>query len=317
MSALNRSFSRLHSNITLPATSTLRVQEAVSHLKAFVKADEVMGPALNREPFLQGSYRQDTQVRPETGDEFDVDIVLPINASFVKQNNLAPQQALAILYDRLSLDPFYQRNLERKTRCIRIHYAGAFHVDVTPCMEADGKLFAPDKHRNEWVPTDPEGLLAWLVQQNAESNGHFKRATKYLKIWTRRALSKGHRPPSVALVVFAARHQPMADKRQTNDRYILKTKRDGGDGAFMADLFRIMLECIHGKSGKIQVPHPTNKNEDLARDWVSGDYELFCEQLRHAVRLADKAYNEPDPAKSASIWRDLFGEDFPASEPEE
>lgn len=315
MTAQQKRFDKLHSNITLSGTSTARVQAAVSHLRSFVRADKVLGAGLKRDLFLQGSYAQSTQIRPESGDEFDVDVVLPLRAEFVQKCGGPPQRILDVVLHRLSEDPYYKGRLERKNRCVRIHYEGDFHVDVTPCLDHEGHLAAPAKHENEWTPTDPEGLMAWLEKQNAESNGRFKRATKFLKLWVRRSLPKGHRPPSVALVVFAARHQPAAARRQTDDRYLLKTKRDAGDGAYMADLFQIMLSCVQGKSGKIQVPNPTNEREDLARDWASADYESFCKQLRHAAFISRRAYEEEDDERSTADWQELFGEDFPTNNP--
>lgn len=316
MPGLQKRFNRLHANITLGPTQTTRVQDAVSHLRSFVADDPVLASGLADEPFLQGSYAQDTQIRPHNGEEFDVDVVLPITTDFVRKHGPHPQEILDVLFTQLAEDSFYEGRLERKDRCIRIKYAGEFRVDVTPCKQTEGRLEAPSKKTNSWSATDPKGLMEWLEDKNKESDGHFKRSTKFLKVWVRRTFAKGHRPPSVALVVFAARHQPMEGRRQTDDRYVLKTRRDGGDGAFITDLFTIMLSCVQGKSGRVEVPNPTNKNEDLARDWKPDDYANFCEKLRHAARVSRRAYDESDIDKSTRDWQELFGDDFPASDPE-
>lgn len=314
MAYLTDEFQQFHNGIRLTPTQNERVRSAVRHLRTHISGDDELNAISARSPFLQGSYAQDTQVRPVDDGPLDVDVVFPITTKFVDRCGGNATEVVRFIRERLQADEYYKTRIVAKERCLRIEYEGEFHLDVVPARPAQGlaPLEIPDRDLSHgWRQTNPEGLLEWVTETNTASKGHFTRALKYLKAWRDHNFDPDNRPPSVALLVFAGNHQPYADKRRTTDRYVLETRKSNSDAAFFADLVYIMDDCLKAKSGRPKIENPSLKTEDLGRDWDVDNFSEFATRLRHLSFLARKAISEDDPVKSARTWQECFGDRFP------
>ncbi len=136
MAILNDHFQKFHQNISLDSSRTERIKSAYNALCDFVESDKPLSSAL-REIFLQGSYRNNTAVRPISG-EFDVDVVLAIDAtdhSSWWRSKRSPSDVVRWVASRLRTNPVYGTNnitVQQRTRCVRLVYAGDFHLDIVP-----------------------------------------------------------------------------------------------------------------------------------------------------------------------------------------
>ena len=88
-------------------------------------------------------------------DEFDIDVVAQLDL----RENMAPRDALNILYEAIRGDPGsrYYRIAKRRTRCVTVDYGDDMHLDVTPMLRRWG---TPDReslifHHRENSPLDP------------------------------------------------------------------------------------------------------------------------------------------------------------------
>jgi hypothetical protein len=83
-----------------------------------------------------------TTIRPWRGEEFDLDIVCQLHDC----DNHAPLTVYNAVADRLRDHTSYRTLLEPKDRCLRINYAGNFHLDIIPaCPNAGAALKVPDR----------------------------------------------------------------------------------------------------------------------------------------------------------------------------
>ena len=107
--------------------------------------------------FPQGSVRIGTTVRPRGQDEYDVDLVLLLDTTIDDAMHL-----YGMVRDRLLAHKTYAGILEEKARCLRLNYAGQFHLDVLPARPAfwpgSTRLYVPDKELRGWSESDPKGL---------------------------------------------------------------------------------------------------------------------------------------------------------------
>lgn len=124
--------------------------------------------------YAQGSLLTDTSVRPIHGDEFDLDVVILFD---VDHNNVDPRALQDEIFRLLKKDGRYKDIVEKKSRCIRINYKSAFHIDMMPaCPEdlegdCDG-LLVPYKKTETlfvWQPSNPLGIGKWLAQMDAKA----------------------------------------------------------------------------------------------------------------------------------------------------
>src|SRR5262249_17656373 len=66
----------------------------------------------------------------------------------------------------------YRDILELKNRCLRINYAGNFHLDIIPaCPNGGESIKVPDRARSVWVPSNPLGYAERFFMQCQYSGG--------------------------------------------------------------------------------------------------------------------------------------------------
>lgn len=261
--------------------------------------------------FLQGSYKNDTLIRPLRGD-FDVDVAYPITRDFATELRTSAG-VLGSIGDALAEDDDYRRRMERKNSCIRIHYRNDFHLDFVPLRTTSPPYPHEVADGVEWKITTPREFDGWVHTVNSkECNGRFVRAVKFLKRWRDVHFALGDRTPSLALTAFAGTHHPYrSDVRHRFPK--LATQESDSDAAFLRDLVIIMEDCISRQHRGFTLPNPVREKEDLARRLSEAQLHALRVNLIAARDVAREAYAEKDIGKSAELWRRLLGEDFPLS----
>lgn len=111
--------------------------------------------------YAYGSEPLGTNTKPYKKDEFDLDF-----ASVISDNidRLTPDDMLDRIWEVLYNDDRYRNKIERKRYCIRINFAGDFHMDITPCLRIPGskRLKAADTKLNKFVDRYPKGYIRWF-----------------------------------------------------------------------------------------------------------------------------------------------------------
>lgn len=306
MAKLNGHFRKFHQNISLDDGRVQRIQSAHTKLREIVRNDGPLSRVLY-DVFLQGSFRNNTAIRPLKG-EFDVDVVLVLDAtdpdSWLKSKQ-DPDDVLNWVADRLRKQAHYRSNnitIRRRKRCVRLVYAGDFHLDVIPAHcdgNLDNPLEVPDREANEWIWSHPKGYTSWCEGMNKRTNGRFTRVTKMLKWWCRQKFDPKRAPRSIVLQTLIGQHIP--DSPSSDAEALVCTLEN------LNEWLQSRLVLLSAPS----VYNPSLRNEDLAGDWSAKDFELFRRRVESATKKACEAFLEGDTEKSAHLWRDLFGNAFP------
>jgi len=112
--------------------------------------------------YPQGSFAIGTTTRPVTRREYDVDLVLELTGL---RNTVDPIQLLTVVEGRLRANGVYAPKVEKKNRCVRLNYAGDFHLDILPAIP-DGtgtsRVLVPDRKLQDWTPSNPRGYASWF-----------------------------------------------------------------------------------------------------------------------------------------------------------
>ena len=120
--------------------------------------------------YPQGSVRIGTTVQPIGRDEFDVDLVCEFDCDWTKVDN--PLDVLYAVERCLRRNGNYADLVERKNRCIRLNYAGEFHMDILPACPVkdanDDRIKVPDQETSEWTASNPKGYATWFERQAEE-----------------------------------------------------------------------------------------------------------------------------------------------------
>ena len=105
-------------------------QQAVTHYRAvgeWLKEDPILSGLASR-IFPQGSMQLQTTVRPWRYIEYDLDLVYLIEVV----NGTTPRALYGKVQRRLMEHQVYRERLNSLPRCLRLTYAGDFHLDVVP-----------------------------------------------------------------------------------------------------------------------------------------------------------------------------------------
>jgi len=268
--------------------------------------------------YPQGSLRIGTTVKPLARQEYDLDLVCELQLDWRLLTN--PVDLLNAVEERLRQHGQYRQMIERKNRCVRINYAGDFHLDILPACpdpsSGPGCVVVPDRRAQGWRPSNPQGYAEWfenraklfqtlLTERMAPLPGWqpenmkppLKIAVQLLKRWRDIAYARvaEHAPSSIILTTLAGLHY------------------DGAQSVSV--VLSVVLDRIVGfieTSGpRLMLPNPTNQQEDLSECWNDPrSYCLFCDGIRafHGTwRTLQQRRGIPEVAL---LLESLFGKDL-------
>lgn len=157
--------SRIAASLQLDQTRKQKMESAYKALCAIINEDDGFFKGMEIDIYPQGSVLIGTTLKPFRGEEFDLDIVLHIKKGGTK---FTPLQIYNALYEKLSTDGRYAHMTERKRRCIRLNYAGDFHMDILPGCQiiiTDGNnIMVPDRELRGWSQSNPKGYGEWFLE---------------------------------------------------------------------------------------------------------------------------------------------------------
>lgn len=167
-------------NLELDATRKQQMESAYRAVNDVLSRDEDFFKNITINVYAQGSLLIGTTIKPLSGDEFDLDIVLHIEDSYLKHT---PSEIYNELYRVLSNHDTYKPLLQKKNRCIRINYNSDFHMDVLPgCIISinNNRLMIPeDERRISWSRTSPKEYAEWFKEIAERNKSSFLLQERY------------------------------------------------------------------------------------------------------------------------------------------
>lgn len=272
--------------------------------------------------YPQGSMALNTTVKPQKGDEFDLDFVCEFNVDYRSVGN--PIILLDLLEKRLRENEAYKSMVERKNRCIRLNYARQFYMDILPaCHDPHNGgtcIFVPDRKLASWKASNPKGYVSWFEgrtvvrlvrkgifadsepippQQAVSEKPPLKLVVQLLKRWRdmRYASNQGLAPISIVLTTLAA---------QT---YRGEVTISGA----MDTILAAIVDAINAVWPKrLVVLNPSNNDEDLSERWDTdrGAYEVFALSLRELRSEWQQLRAESGLQNVTRTLQRLFGDEL-------
>src|SRR5581483_11652791 len=190
MVLLPKHFDRFESATQLNAGQRKRLDSAVDLVQSFAANDAGLAKYVGGEPFFQGSYAHNTLVRPlKEGREFDVDVTLPLDFGkfSAAEGKQTPEFILGYVAQRLrqhyiNLGLPWNPPIVQRSKCIRINYAGEFHLDLVPMHFEKNRTLLADRRQGEFVRTNhPTTVTQWMADTDRTTEQMFKRAARIFK----------------------------------------------------------------------------------------------------------------------------------------
>ena len=161
---------RAAEKLQLDKTRREKIESSYQAIQEVLENDPKYFYSKKFEIYPQGSVRIGTTVKPLAKNEFDLDIVLHIRDNVYEQTN--PMIVFNELKRVLSENGNYKEKVKPKTRCVRLDYAGDYHMDILPgCQHSinnEDKIVIPDRELKEWLISNPRGYAKWFMSK-AES----------------------------------------------------------------------------------------------------------------------------------------------------
>lgn len=289
-------------------------------IKKWIEDDELFFKPFKYELYPHGSVRIRTTVKPIGKDEFDLDIALHLK---IQGNPHTPERIYAELKRRLAEHSVYKQKMELKNRCIRLNYAGDFHMDILPGVQEfewdDDKLCVPDRALGRWVSSNPRGYAKWFMNrvdlaktsillkavraENLPSNDYenkkpLQRAVQLIKRYRDIYFQKDdtYKTSSIVLTTIAGQFY------------------NGEESIFLTVeniVNRIRQHTLY-MSGRIKVLNPVNNREDFTDKWEAEPqyYTAFKAFAEHLFLEWQELKKKQGVITDSRILKGLFGEDL-------
>ena len=245
----------------------------------------------------QGSLALMTIIKPvKEYDEFDADIQVVMNPN----PKWEPKDYLQELYNTLKAIKTYADKLELKTRCVRIKYAGDFHMDLVPRITENGHHYIFNRVENEKEITDGDGYREWFNAKSRITGGNLKRVVRLLKF--HRNHKRTYSAASILLTTLVGNTIRESDEGTEAVRTTADT---------LVTVLTRMDNYLQGQPNMPEIRNPVLQEEDpLTRHWDQRKYANFRERVHSHTKIAQAALKEKSPEKAIAVWQKLFGDDF-------
>lgn len=287
----NDHFKKFEGIISLNPTREEKIESAYTTWNDYLKKDEKLKDIF-LDFFTQGSYSTKTAIIPQGKGEFDVDVVVLLDLK-----DETPKEVINLITERVKSHKGY--DVKAKDRCVRINYAGDFHMDIVPAKKSGSDYICiPCKSKDEWDDTNPAGYTKWFKEQHADSNYMLQKVVKFIKYWRDTNVGGDTAPKSILLTTLVA--QNFDGSSSPAESLVLTLEK------LVKNLDEILDE-----DNEPYVENPSLAGENLARDWNKDKYDIFKKKL---TKFAKDAREALDSEKDVSVskWQAIFDK-FPST----
>jgi len=299
MADLSKEFKTFHDKIalTLPKKAALRTgRDAIREKVRRYFRDTLKLPVPKFRG--QGSYAMGTTVNP-IGGEYDIDDGVYFQHLDTQDDSSWP--AATTVHQWLvnaSEGHTSEKPMDKRT-CVRIRYAGQYHVDLPSYGELVGKYLLAVKGETRWPYSDPLALTNWFRNQVNLHGEQLRRIVRHLKAWANfQSNRRGKMPSGLILTVLSGNHFQSHEK----------------DDVALANTFQAISKAV---STFLYVLNPVDVSEELTARLTDAQKTRFQDAVKAAAEDAEKAVSLEDGHQASKFWRKQLGDRFPLVTKEE
>jgi len=306
--------------VQLDDTRYDRMKTSYESVKDWIENDEIFFKQYNYNVYPHGSVRILTTVKPIGKDEFDLDIAIHLKSNTTH----TPQRIYAEL--KRCMEAYAKKHglkIEAKNRCVRLDYAGDFHMDILPGIQESAfdqyKIKVPDREMGGWVSSNPLGYGDWFISKaNMVKESLLEKLMRSEKL---PADNFKYKKPLQRAVQLIKRYRDIYfqnDDTFKTSSIILTTIAgqfyQGEESIF--DTVDNIINTIHIKVnqpiGRLKILNPVNSAEDFTDKWDDEPeyYEAFKKFASHLYNEWQKLKMQLGVLNEGVILKGLFGDDI-------
>jgi hypothetical protein len=268
--------------------------------------------------YAQGSMSLGTTVRPIDDGEYDLDLIFEVTRA-----QLSPADLHRVVESRLRDNQLYSPRLVSPCppRCIRLAYAGDFHLDIVPARTAlhvgGTAIEVPDRELKCWIPNDPKGYAQWFENFCVQRTLMEKAAPQAVPP----QVPSDQKPALKRAVQLWKRQRDIVfgDAKAAPSSILLTTlagKFYKGEGQTADALPNILVrtdQYIRSEwPSRISVTNPTNAAEDFCNRFSNEQYGAFAKWVGSFNQAVQRLVQTQGLENVASALEVLFGESLTA-----
>lgn len=278
-----------------------------------LKADETLGPlVLRRDP--QGSRAHRTIIKPVDGNEFDGDFMLVLEED--EEWSERPGRYIDEVHAALRRNSTYKSMVKpAKCRCVRVAYAGNFHIDIVPFLVLEGdREVIVNGDEDEWEDTDPDGFTRWMKEKDDTAGGNLRLVIRLMK-YLRDHGGNFKRTRSVILTALLGEQVKESNKDADPDYY----------GDLPTALLHIVTDLddwLQARPSRPSITDPSGATDpsgvpiNFDHRWADADYLNLRSKVSDLASDIRAAYEEDeDEDRCLELWQKVFGADFKPPKP--
>jgi len=292
MANCNDMFQDFKDKISIPKTKREHLKKGKDGIETRIK-NYYKNENENQPTFCQqGSYALNTMINP-LDEEYDLDDGVYLQHLDDKKDNWPTTE---IVHKEIleAVEKHTDQKNEDLKSCIRVVYAGDYHIDLPIYGEYGGRYFLARTGDEQWVENDIRGFNEWSRNKFKDSE-QLRSIVKYLKAWN--DFKNGEFTGILITVLVGQYHEEFEDR---DDESLAKTVQ------------RIIANFKVNR----KVLNPVDSKENLIEKWSDSKIGRAIEALENLHEKALEAINEKDKAAASKKWITVFGTRFPEYEEE-
>lgn len=339
----------------LLADLAIRVQLSPTNYNLAVSRGQALSDWIDREDsplhgrvvitYAQGSMAINATIaRRLRTDEFDIDLI----AQIIFAAGTTAKQALDLLYKAVRGEPGsrYYDMVERRNRCVTVHYADGMHLDITPAVlvpEKTARTSLIFHHKPEdktdgtgyllWA--NPFGFAEWFKALTPATEAFVRYYRNRLQKWEMAQMARAdmepvpeQKPPHeksmavIALQLLKRNRNVRYDSRKCRRPPSVLLSKFAADAAIptgslfdqllrLAQHARQQIGAAHQRRELLQVTNPRCDEDVLTDRWPETllDQETYLGDLdRFILQLRHLQQEEYGLEEMQAILSDMFGE---------
>jgi len=244
----------------------------------------------------QGSYAMGTTVNPLDG-EFDIDDGVYLQHLDDNDDSKWPTPETVHRWLVQATDGHTNEKPIDKPTCVRVQYAGQYHVDLPSYAQLIGEYMLAEKGEKGWHGSDPMALTLWFIEYVKAYGDQLRRVVRYLKAWADfQSGRRGKMPSGLILTVLAAQN----------------FRADDRDDVALSDTVAAISVAVNPV---FRIYNPVDSHEELTAR-LTDEQKVSFQEAAADIAAAASAINTDDREESSKLWRRQLGDRFPAVEEE-